>query len=98
MIVPDKLQVPSTLKPALQLMVEAPVTVAEEVIKNKPNVEPVTPDVVFKPAPEKVTLVNEVFVKSIPPIPDVNIEGAFQLSALPKSAFLNQFFNWKKDN
>ena len=40
----------------------------------------------------------EVFVKSIPPIPDVNIEGAFQLSALPKSAFLNQFFNWKKDN
>jgi len=40
----------------------------------------------------------EVFVKSIPPIPDVNIEGAFQLSALPKSAILNQFFNWKKDN
>jgi len=34
----------------------------------------------------------EVFVKSIPPIPDVNIEGAFQLSALSKSAFFKSVF------
>lgn len=40
----------------------------------------------------------EVFVKSIPPAPEVNIEGAFQLSTIPKSTFLNQFYTWKKDN
>ena len=40
----------------------------------------------------------EVFVKSIPPAPEVYNEGAFQLSAIPKSTFLNQFYTWKKDN
>jgi hypothetical protein len=40
----------------------------------------------------------EVFVKSIPPAPIVNIDGAFQLLAIPKSTFQNQFYNWKRDN
>jgi hypothetical protein len=40
----------------------------------------------------------EVFVKSKPLAPDVNIEGVFQLSAIPKSTLSNQFYNWKKDN
>jgi hypothetical protein len=40
----------------------------------------------------------EVFVKSIPPTPNVNVDGVFQLSAIPKSTLSNQFYNWKKDD
>ncbi len=40
----------------------------------------------------------EVFTKASPPEPTINIEGAFQLRAIPTTISENQLFNWKKDN
>lgn len=40
----------------------------------------------------------EVILKETPQSPSVSIDGSFQLLAIPKSNFPNQFFNWKKDS
>ncbi|CAH0995592.1 hypothetical protein EMA8858_01715 [Emticicia aquatica] len=39
----------------------------------------------------------DVFVKNSPQKPSINIDGAFQLEAIPASSLPGQYFNWKKD-